>query len=264
MRRNSSYYDIERLFLRSIVARDIADPLVLFDSQIPTDIVLPTMEEQLIEVAGVSEKGLVTGYILRPELGAGACGQFAHDFDEAIVLPDSAPLIDLVEALSRRPWVFVRMLGIAGGIVPRNDLLDPPVRMWLFGMITVIEMRFLEMIEKRFGDESWKRLLSPARIEKAAELLEERHRRKQRSTLLECLQFSDKGQIVVRDEILRQQVGFASRHRGDEVIKSLERLRNNLAHSQDIVSSDWDTIVVLVKNLERVIHLGADVQDLGD
>ncbi len=141
MRRKSSYYDIERLFLRSIVARDIADPLVLFDSQTPADLVLPTMEEQLIDVAGVTEKGLVTGYILRPELGEGACGLFAHDFDEAIILPDSTPLIDLVDALNRRPWVFVRLLGTVSGLVTRNDLLDPPVRMWLFGMITVMEMR---------------------------------------------------------------------------------------------------------------------------
>jgi hypothetical protein len=255
MRRSSSYYDIERLFLRSIVVRDIADPLIFFDSQTPSALACSIMEEQELDVAGVSEKGLALGYILRDELAEGECGQFAHPFQEAVVLPDSAPLIDLVEALSNQPWAFVRLLGAVNGLVTRNDLQDPPVRMWLFGMITVIEMQFLEMIEKRFEDESWKRFLSPARIEKAAELMEERHRRNQHSSLLDCLQFSDKGQIVVRDEVLRQRAGFASRRRGDEAIKNLEKLRNNLAHSQDIVSSDWDTIVALVNNLEKVIRL---------
>ena len=41
----------------------------------------------------------------------------------------------------------------------------------------------------------------------------------------------------------------------DEVVKSFETLRNNLAHSQDIVAFDWDTIVGLANNLERVIEL---------
>jgi hypothetical protein len=255
MKRSSSYYDIERLFLRSIVVRDIADPLIFFDSQTPAALAASTMEAQEMDVAGVSEQGQATGYILRAELVDGTCGRYAHPFDEAVALPDSAPLIDLVEALSSQPWAFVRLLGAVNGLVTRDDLQDPPVRMWLFGMITVIEMQFLEMIEKRFTDESWKRFLSPARIEKAAELLEERHRRNQHSTLLDCLQFSDKGQIVVRDEALRQRVGFASRRRGDEAIKNLERLRNNLAHSQDIVASDWDTIVALVNNLDMVIRL---------
>ena len=33
----------------------------------------------------------------------------------------------------------------------------------------------------------------------------------------------------------------------------LESLRNNLAHSQDIISCDWETIVWLCKDMERVI-----------
>ena len=65
---------------------------------------------------------------------------------------------------------------------------------------------------------------------------------------------------MVRDEVLRDQIGFASRHRGDEVIKNLEKLRNNLAQAQDIVSLDWQTIVSLSENLETVIQIstGAD------
>ena len=44
--------------------------------------------------------------------------------------------------------------------------------------------------------------------------------------------------------------------RGDEVIKSLERLRNNLAHTQDIIVFDWQTIVAITENLERLIAFG--------
>ncbi len=33
----------------------------------------------------------------------------------------------------------------------------------------------------------------------------------------------------------------------------IETLRNNLAHAQDIVTSDWITIVRLAENLDRVL-----------
>ena len=148
-------------------------------------------------------------------------------------------------------------LGEVGGVVTRTDLQDPPVRMWLFGLITLIEMRFLELIELRFQDDGWQKYLSNRRLEKALALQAERQRRNQDPRLLDCLQFSDKAQILVRDETLRIQIGFASRRRGEETIKSLEKLRNNLAHAQDIVALDWETIVNLSENLETVIEIAS-------
>jgi len=87
----------------------------------------------------------------------------------------------------------------------------------------------------------------------------ERQRRNQNPRLLDCLQFAYKAQITVSDNDLRQQIGFVSHHRGEEAIKSLEKLRNNLAHAQNIVSLDWETIVAISDNFETVIQLGIDV-----
>ena len=162
------------------------------------------------------------------------------------VLGDNAPIIEAIRTLQDRPVAFVRILGEVGGLVTRTDLQDPPVRMWLFGLLTAIEMRFQTLIQQRFTDESWMQYVSPARVEKARLLLEERQRRNQSPTLIDCLQFSDKLQIIARDERLRDQVGFVSRaRRADAAGKVLEALRNNLAHSQDIIASDWDTIFAI-------------------
>ena len=81
----------------------------------------------------------------------------------------------------------------------------------------------------------------------------ERQRRNQNPRLLDCLQFAYKAQITVSDNDLRQQIGFVSHHRGEEAIKSLEKLRNNLAHSQEIVAHDWPIISRLAERLERVL-----------
>jgi hypothetical protein len=251
-----STYDSQRVLVRSILLRDIAEPLLSFDAGTPAGAARSAMQARGADVAGVRENGTVAGYVTRDALADGPCGQFAASFDGATILPDAAPLNEVVRALHQAPRVFVSWLGVVGGVATRNDLQDPPARMWLFGMITIIELNLLALIERGFSDESWSRYLSAARLAKAQELLAERQRRGQNPRLLDCLQFSDKAQIAVRDEALRQRAGFASRRRGDETIKHLEALRNNLAHAQDIVSFDWDMIVTLADNLDRVASLG--------
>ena len=47
----------------------------------------------------------------------------------------------------------------------------------------------------------------------------------------------------------------ASQHHLRQVFKELEALRNNLAHSQDIIASDWDTIFAMADNLDRLLTL---------
>jgi hypothetical protein len=254
MKRNS-YYDIDKIFLRVLTVRDIAEPLPSFDFDTPAKVVHRSLEQQHLQIAGVRQDGFIRGYVEFDQLGEGACGQFCQPIPPARVLPGNAHLTELVIALDQEPYLFVNFLGEISGIITRADLDDPPVRMWLFGLITLIEMRFLTLIERRFENDSWKQYLSSGRLEKAAELQGERRRRKLDPSLLDCLQFSDKAQIVVRDEQLRGQVGFASRRQAEQAIKNLQKLRNNLAHAQDIVSLDWRTIVNLSENLEEVIQI---------
>ena len=124
-----------------------------------------------------------------------------------------------------------------------SDLQKPPVRMWLFGMITLLEMRTTRLIELKCPGDSWKQYLSESRLQKAEALLEERKRRNQNLELIDCLQISDKGQIIARNEEIRRLTRMQSRRQTEQAIKMLESLRNNLAHSQDIISCDWETIV---------------------
>jgi hypothetical protein len=133
--------------------------------------------------------------------------------------------------------------------------------MWLFGMVTLIEMRFSRLIERFCPDDTWKQFLSAGRIEKAEQLLEERARRNQDLTLLDCIQLSDKAQIVARNGQLREMTRFQSRRQVEEAAKLLEKLRNNLAHSQDIITGDWEAIVALSENLDSVLDGPPGLQD---
>lgn len=212
------------------------------------------MERKGYGIAGVRIDGVISGVVEVGDLANGPCGQFARPIDEAQVVEDTMPLSALILRLEKYPRLFVVSLGQIGGVVDRFDLLQPPARMWLFGMVTLIEMRFSRIIQLHCPDDSWKPYLSDGRIQKATELLEERSRRNQQLTLADCLQFSDKTQIIARNEQLRRLTSFQSRRQLVDVGKRLEKLRNNLAHSQDIVTNDWDTIVALAENLDDVLE----------
>ena len=51
----------------------------------------------------------------------------------------------------------------------------------------------------------------------------------------------------------RAAVELAMEWRTEKMLRQLEALRNNLAHSQDIIANDWETIVRLAANLDKFL-----------
>jgi hypothetical protein len=145
-------------------------------------------------------------------------------------------------------------MGDVAGVITRGDMQQPVVRMWLFGIITLTEMDLLERIRTRWPNGDWTRLLSAGRLDKAQALLEERRRRGQHVDLADCLQLSDKAQILLEDEQERAAFGLRTKGAAKRVIKDLESLRNNLAHAQDIVTHDWPQIARLAQHVEEHIR----------
>lgn len=214
------------------------------------------MTAHQLEVIGVREHGHVVGYVEANAVDKEKvdCHSFTRSFGSDQVIQTSTPLVEVIAKLKNQPRLFVSVFGHVGGIVTRTDLQKPPVRMWLFGMITMIEMRMTNMINAGLDVESWTQYLSDARVEKAEILQRERDRRNQKVKLVDCLQFSDKCQIIARNEALRSQTRFDSCRMVEDAGKKIERLRNDLAHSQDIIENDWDAVVELSANLENMLQ----------
>ena len=241
---------LKQVFMESFSVSDIAESLVSFDASASAAEVRGFIEQRGYDSVGVRVDGVVAGYADREELASGACGDYMHAFDAAEVVPDSCAIPEVVMKLNAMPRLFVTVLGQIGGICTRSDLQKPPMRMWLFGVISIVEMGLTRLIQDRFADGRWTEFVSPARLEKAETLLTERRRRNQELDLLDCIQLSDRGHIVLRNEELRKAAGFRSRNKGEETMKELEALRNNLAHSQDIIAGDWEIIVKMTTFLE--------------
>jgi hypothetical protein len=242
---------IRRIFTEAFIARDIAEPLASFDAGTSAAEVRGYMQSKGLQVVGIRRNGEIVGFVEKHSLDGGPCGASQRPMSEARVLSDSTSLLNVLTEMNPAPYLFITLLGAVGGVITPADLQKPPVRMWVFGIVTLIEIRCMELIERYCPADSWKECVSEGRLQKAQALLDERSRRNQNVRLIDCLQFSDKGQIIARHEELRQHTIFASRRQAEDATKKLELLRNNIAHAQDLSKDDMETIVQLCEFITR-------------
>lgn len=185
---------LRRVFLEGFSALDIAEPLVSFDAEADVKHVQAYMIEKDFDLVGIRENGLVTGYVRREDLESGLCGDHLLPFHlEDDLIPDTANLLDVVKSLAINKQCFVTILEQPGAIITLSDLEKPPMRMFLFGMITLGEMLMTEIIKNRYSDGGWREYVSSERLAMAERLQEERQRRGQTVDLIDCLQYGDKG-----------------------------------------------------------------------
>ncbi len=234
-------------------AMDIAEPLASLDGNQPADIAREFMEENHLKIIGIRKNARIIGYATIDDLNCGNnCGECVQDFGDKIIT-DSTSIAETILKLKNDDFIFVSILGTVSAIVTRADIDKPPVRMWLFGIVTILDMFISRKIEEVFPDNSWQDKLSAGRLEKAIALQQERLRRKQRARLIDCLQLTDKAYILIKDPESKKDLGFNSKRDAERHIKNFESLRNNLAHSQTLTSYDWDTILVLASRQEKIL-----------
>jgi len=244
---------MQKLFTEGFIVLDISEALISFDADRDAAEIQRFMAEKNLSVIGIRKDGVVTGYTTKDKLTGGKCGDHIHTFDDKMVLSATSSLQEVMEALSANKYCFVSVLGKVGGIVSRTDIQKPPVRMWLFGMITIMEMFMVRTIEKLYPNGSWQQGVSAGRLKKAEEILRERQRRNQDARLIDCLQFSDKGYILIKNPDLRKDFGFESMAVAKRAVKDLESLRNNLAHAQDILTDNWAAIVTMATRVNKIM-----------
>ena len=246
-----SKWRVIRDFARVFTAGDLAEPLLSFDGQDSARHAGACMDTSGAAVAGIRASGLVRGFVLRDDLAEGACGARLREFSPPQVLYARATLTDVVHVLTLHEWCFVRAMGEPAGVIGRHDMQKPIVRMWLFGIITLFEQEMAHLIKALWPGDGWAEFLSPARLAKARDLFQERCRRNHGCSLIDCLQLTDKASILMHQETFTARLGFKTGGAVKRVIKDLESLRNNLAHSQDIVTENWAQIVRLARRMEE-------------
>jgi CBS domain-containing protein len=250
----STCEDLRTLFERDITVRHVVEELKTFDLNDKACEVQKEMEELDFDVSGIRRDGVVYGYVERTTLGSGQCKEYVREFLSSEIIAQSAPLAELFGYLHDSPRVFVKDQERIIGIVTRGDLQKAPVRMYYFGLISLTEMQLLRIVRSAYPQESWKKLLTSSRLKDANDILLQRKTQNEALDLADCLQICDKLKIVCNipevQEYMRNRFGKTK-----ELTKSIESLRNKLAHANDLVTgSTWTKVIDLAGELQRLLE----------
>ena len=251
----SNYEDLHRLFRDSITAREIAEPLAAFDANQPSEKVKGFMEAKGFDVIGVSSDGTMLGYVQIEDLKIGLLKEYTKPFSDRTLLDEKTPLLETLGKLAEEDFVFLRFLGAPSAIVTRSDLQKAPVRMWLFGIISILEMQLLQIIKNEAEEDWWKDLISPERQKAAQKIYKLRLDKKEEIGLVDCLQFGDKMTIFKKTDALFERTRFSSKNDWKSTMDKIESLRNNLAHSNEIREDSWPEKIDLAIRIEELVVL---------
>lgn len=247
---------MRRALSSAFSARDLAEPLIPLEAGLAAPEARAACLERGSAVAGVTEGGRWKGWVSLEDLqGEGPCGQVLRPFAERPILSETASLREVVLALGGGGPLFVRLLGEVGAVVTLADLQKAPMRMWLFGVVTLSEMLMTRMLDRQLPGGAWCSYLSEARLEGARAFQEERRRRGEELPLEACLQFGDKADALLKDERCRTLIGFESRREGQKFFRRMEALRNNLAHAQALPTEDLTVLVLLAEGLDGLLEV---------
>ncbi len=171
------------------------------------------------------------------------------------LIADATSLAKVFSILGGREYSFVVVDANVAGIITRADLNKPPVRIYLFGLVSLLEMHLVFWIRKEFGDEAWKQHLTESRIEQALKVYEQRKQKHQELNVCECLQICDKADVVMTHDGLRDLFGINSKNEGRKLFGRAQSLRDLLAHGQAnlVEGTTWEDLTKTVAWIERAL-----------
>lgn len=256
-RRGTSLKDLRHLFEQQINVDCLYEPLKSCLQNDDGIYVSSEMQRLHYDVIGVrQDKGQpVLQKLLRIDIGAGKCNSFSRPIEPNEILANSTPLFELLTVLQERAFSFVLVGSTIEGIVTRADLQKPPVRIMLFGLVSLLDMHLSYWIRHLFPNETWRQHLSEGRLRKAMELCDARRRGNEEIDELDCLQLCDKRSLAESSAGLREKFGWDSDEEAVNFLKAMERTRDRLAHSQfDLeTGSSWGDIIENVHSIESAL-----------
>lgn len=256
-RKGTRFTALKKLFIDNITVRNIYEPLLCC----PQDSSASSAKDALIardfDVAGVkeTEEGEVIGFIRTIELGEENVLDYVTKIEPRLLISDSTPISELFSILSEQEFSFVLSGNLISGIITRADINKPPVRIYLFGLLSLFEMHLNAWINHHFTNNSWTEKVPSRRMKKATNLYKIRKGNNQDLSLLECMQMCDKRNLLLIMPPFLEGFGFNG-DVFDSFVKDVEKVRNEIAHSQDSIISnvDWTRLIEIISEAERFLH----------
>lgn len=258
----SSPTELRKTFDDSLLVRHISTRLRTCRGDQQAVEVQSYMEQHNFDVMGLLDGDKISRYVSRKRLGEGTCHENGIPIEPREIVSSTTALIDLLPIMKQRDQLFVLDGFKLESIVTSADLQKQPVRMLLFGLVSLLEMFLLMLVRRHYPDGLLRSTLNPKRLEDAQKLYDLRRSRNEEIDLADCLQIADKRDLILK-VVAPQQLGFDSRRAADSLFKNAENLRNRLAHSQDLVlGTSWVEVIDLAERIDRFLHENEDMIEI--
>ncbi len=242
-------------------ARHIAQPLASCDAGEDSELAIARMRERGFTVLGVHDQGKIVGAVHREDLQPGLCGPQAVSLSEQHVIDGDRPLLELLCRLQQRHWLLVRCGDEINGFVSRSDLERGPVRMLLFGLISLFEMLLLHLVQQYYTETGIAQTLNESRLNQARRLHTERENRGEELHLSDCLQIADKRDLLLAAGGCSARLGFDSNKTASRFFYQVEELRDRLVHANDLIAgSSWEEVLDTTTQLADFLSRNAEAE----
>jgi len=239
-RKGPGFLDFKQIFTEKITAKVIYEELFSFSGNSNGSEAKQVLIERGFDSAGVvDDSENVIGYVLTASLGEGSVNDYRKEMGREYLISDSTPLFEVFNVLKNKDFVYVNYADKVVGILSKADLNKPPVRIYIFGVVSLFEMHLSYWINHYFPGESWQGILSGNRIKKLQEVFEKRRENgmNQQLTMQECLQLCDKKRILMQSGDFIS-VFCHSKSSFKKILESIESIRNNISHAQNSIMDE--------------------------
>jgi predicted transcriptional regulator len=260
-RKGTTFRELQSLFIDNITTQFIYEPLYACKLTDEALHVQETLKQREFDIVGViNENSQIVGFAKRVELNDGRVEQSTKRIEIQHVISDSTPISKLLNILLNDPFTFVLVNDRINGIVTRADINKPIVRIYLFGIISLFEMHINFWINEFYDNESWKEILKEERLTEAKGIYELRKGKNEDLSLLECIQLCDKKMILKSTINFQKEFDF-SKNQTERLLKNVEKIRNELAHSQNSIISnlEWTDFVKTISNTENFLSISEKI-----
>jgi hypothetical protein len=165
--------------------------------------------------------------------------EVARPVTTADLVTSTLSLIDTLEILGEREYLFVLDRDEIVGVVTRADAQKPAVSLVTFALVLLAQAALNNLITVRLGHE-WPDLFADVTRAEIDRVYEERRWNNSEINRIDCLTTAQRLNLMAKDRALRSLFGFESRNAADAFVKEMLETRNALAHGGDLLSISPD------------------------
>jgi hypothetical protein len=237
----------------------IGEALVSLGKHEPYANAVEKMKRDHFDAVGVTDAaGRVIGYVDAKGNSAGTCGDKSRlrTIEPGTLVTDAMPLTEAAPIVARRRRVFILDKDRTSMIVTRADLQKAPVRMMIFGIVTVMEMHLTELLRRMWSGDTWADC-GPFTAKQAKAIRDRFHQaeaRDEETDVFDGMTLNEKSALAGSTGILVEALNMNGPDDLESSLIEVRQLRNAVAHSKSLVTSNrsWNKVVHVTAEAQRI------------